>query len=243
MWKCLSCERENSDDIFLCPCGFDESKNYKQYFTLTELVNSEKESFVKSIAADTRISEYSFIIGSNAAAGKCDHALKKRWLSFRNETNEGQKWNMEGNLWYFAVNRECDYEKAASCYKKAEEFNDLDGINNLGNCYYYGNGIGKNEKLAVQHYKKGAEYNHGVSQYNLAYCYEHGTGEKKDELAAFMWYLKAGKNGIVKAQKRLGDYYLNRDMNEAIYWYKNAAEAGDVYSQLFLKMIIAVEKK
>lgn len=104
---------------------------------------------------------------------------------------EAQRWNYEGNCWYFGNGRRKNYEKAVECYRKAEKFGNMNAVNNLGNCYYYGNGVTTDYDMAIEYYRKAAEKMNVAATYNLAYCYLTGTGTKKNKELANTLYQRA----------------------------------------------------
>lgn len=70
-------------------------------------------------------------------------------------------------------------------------------------------------------------------------CYEIGKGIPRNKDMAVQYYKKAADAGILSAQLRLADYYLNgiivnHDIWQAIYWYKKAAAQNDPYALFML---------
>ena len=70
----------------------------------------------------------------------------------------------------------------------------------------------------------------------LAINHEHGrAGVKQDYQQAFQLYCRAALKGDVESSYNIGFMYFNgrgmkRDLGVAIYWFKQAAEAGDKYA-------------
>lgn len=209
-----------------------------------ELLANMKKVFASYLAKKKHSHHFdaSFLLGANADHSKCDSKTKSRWMELDFEPEEALKYTLEGNCWYFGIGRECNYFQAVLSYQKADEMFHLDATNNLGNCFFYGKGVSKDYNAAIECYKKAANNEHMAALYNLAYCYEYGYGVEKDIDLAVTYYIRAAKQGLLKAQRRLGEYYLNQDIDKAIYWYEKAIEAGDVQSKMFLSLIQKVEK-
>ena len=51
MWICKSCKKKNEDIIRKCQCGFDNTKNYIDYYTLTELQEEERDGWQPEMSA------------------------------------------------------------------------------------------------------------------------------------------------------------------------------------------------
>ena len=59
---------------------------------------------------------------------------------------------------------------------------------------------------------------------------------------AFEWYMKAAKQGHADSQFSLGYMYyygtgVDKDRQEAIYWFKKAAENGNMKAKSFLNSV------
>ena len=127
--------------------------------------------------------------------------------------------------------------------KKAES-GDAAAQYNLGRCYYGGLGAPKDYKEAVKWISSAAAQGNADAQYELGGFYSEGLSvpknEKqagysegvaihKDEKQAGTWYLKAGIQGHVLAQYKIGQCLMNgkifeKDQKEAVNWFKKAAE-------------------
>src|SRR5439155_12304016 len=65
----------------------------------------------------------------------------------------------------------------------------------------------------------------------LGYCYDFGIGSSIDKQKAFELYQKAANLGNSVAQHNLANMYKNgegvdKNKDQAIYWYKKSAEQG-----------------
>lgn len=82
-----------------------------------------------------------------------------------------------------------------------------------------------------------AEYELG-----LLYLDDRGPQLKKSEKDGFHWLMKAANAGHVRAQAKLGELYevgrgTDQDTNQAVRWYKKAADAGDAQAKRALEFL------
>ena len=130
--------------------------------------------------------------------------------------------------------------------KKSAEQGDAKAQYNLGVCYYNGYGVEKDYQEAVKWYHKAAEQGDAMAQFNLGLCYDYGNGIPRNKIEAYIWYVLSFKNGndyvnknikrlesefgkeqFSEVQFRLGVYfYSKKDYQEAVKWYRKAAEQG-----------------
>lgn len=87
--------------------------------------------------------------------------------------------------------------------------------------------------------KKAAENNITDALEVVGACYEVGKGTPQNKDTAIQYYKKAADAGVLSAQLRLADYYLNgtivnHDIWQSIYWYKKAASQNDPYALFIL---------
>lgn len=123
-------------------------------------------------------------------------------------------------------------KRGFALYKKAAELGYAKAQHIVADCYRFGLGTLKNGDEAVRWYRKAAEQDDLQSIYALEEFYMWGSYglEKNTEKAVQMWH-KAAETGDVIAQHSLGNLYLeglyvepNRE--EAIKWYRKAAQQG-----------------
>lgn len=123
------------------------------------------------------------------------------------------------------VGMEKDYKMASLWYYYASENENRDGAGEIL------------KELASQ----------GVyeAQYSLAFYYYDGedntkrrmeySGMTEENKKAEQWFIKAARNGHLKSQRALGQFYTQHEnYGNAFYWYKRAAEQGDADSQFIL---------
>lgn len=111
----------------------------------------------------------------------------------------------------------------------------------IGYCYQEGAGTNVNAKFAFEWYKKSATQGLADAEYCLAICYasEFGTEQNGDEYAK--WTRSAAEHGNAPSQFNwasiLAAGYANEgkpNYEDAVAWFKKAAEQGHVGAQLAL---------
>lgn len=126
--------------------------------------------------------------------------------------------------------------------KSAQQGND-EGQYCLGMAYYKGEGTAPNHSLSVQWWLKAAKQGHPNAQNNLAQCYLNGDGVSYNVQEGLKWIREAANNGNKDAQCALGSYYehgvsgIQKDINQAVFWYKKAAAQGVTYAQIHLAQL------
>lgn len=138
--------------------------------------------------------------------------------------------------YYGVITGEENYKEALNWYKLSAEQNYLPSFYKLGDTYI--ELYGPNSKGAHEWYIKAMENNSPVGQYECAKYYMEGLGvEQSTEKAVELYFLSA-KAGYPLSEAQIGKYYedgsngLPLDINEAIKWYKKAAE-HDIYGPLY----------
>ncbi|CCW65380.1 unnamed protein product [Phytomonas sp. EM1] len=97
-------------------------------------------------------------------------------------------------------------------------------------------------------------FGHPGAMVSIALCLKNGLGVPSDLEATLMWLCKAAQLGYIPAMHELGILYeqgaivgpavLEEDWGEAMGWYRRAAAAGHVPSQLNLgKLILSAAQK
>ncbi|GBC20512.2 kinase-like domain-containing protein [Rhizophagus irregularis DAOM 181602=DAOM 197198] len=109
------------------------------------------------------------------------------------------------------------------------------GINMLADCYNSGIGTSVNKQKAFKLYQKAAELGDIKGIYNLGRCYVKGEVIDLDYTKAFELFQKAANSGYELAQIILARRYeyghgTEKNIDQAIYWYKKSSEQGIVYS-------------
>ena len=75
-----------------------------------------------------------------------------------------------------------------------------------------------------------------VADYYLGRLYLYGYGQLKNNDLAMRYFVKSAENGYLPAVQLMAKYSLiqNKNPEEAIRWFKQAASAGDVNAQMFM---------
>lgn len=102
-----------------------------------------------------------------------------------------------------------------------------------------------------------AEAGDAEAQYELGMICSSGVGVEMDNVEALKWMLKSADQNLLAAQVAVGDMYnygtaipwtiehyknmslkkIERDLEQAVYWYGKAAERGDAKAQYELAYI------
>lgn len=103
--------------------------------------------------------------------------------------------------------------------------------------YAAGEGVKQNGAQAAEWYRKAAADGNAEAAWNLADLYIQGTLVPRDLEEALVYIQLAARNGNVRAQNELGRFYaeglanLPVNKGEALYWWLQAAGAGDETAQ------------
>lgn len=103
---------------------------------------------------------------------------------------------------------------------------------------------GKQIAEAIALYKAAAKKGNVFAMHNLGVHYANGDGVDKDLVEAFKWYMLAAKMGFAGSQNNLGDLYekgpigVKKSTELAVYWYTQAAMAGEPTAYLSLGTIL-----
>ncbi|KAL5535925.1 CHS4_1 [Sanghuangporus sanghuang] len=136
-----------------------------------------------------------------------------------------------------------DYEYAAELLAQAAELGYAPSAYRLGECYEYGKmGCPQDPALSIHYYNIAAQQNHRDACFALTAWYLVGSPGvlPQSDTEAFLWAQKAAEAGLVKAMYAVG-YFLEvgigtpPSMNDALQWYKKAADLGDKRAQQRLK--------
>jgi uncharacterized protein len=109
--------------------------------------------------------------------------------------------------------------------------------------YSGGYGVPKDLQKGLPWLRKAAERGSPEGQWVLSTVYEFGRGGiPVDHVESFKWALKAAEQGHVIAQHNVGSAYLHgsgvqRNLEQARYWYGRAAEQGFAHSEWMMGRI------
>ena len=181
---------------------------------------------------------------------------------FRKAAEQGDivaQYNL-GLCCYEGDGMERTYAEAAKWWRKAAEQGYANAQTRLGVLIY--DKLDMDYSEAVHWLRKAAEQNDAEAQFYLGECYYYGTGVEQDVEEAMKWYQKAAEQDYYKAKSRIeffdllhsaeqGDpgaqfslgyryYYgtaVKEDREEAIKWYRKAAEQGNKSAQNMLEIL------
>lgn len=152
-------------------------------------------------------------------------------------------------VWVLSCNKEKpaveERRRETRAYLDAAIYGNVEAQYEIGRRFWTGHGAELNDEKAVKWFKMAAAQGHADAQYCLGEAYSRGYGVEENNEKAREWFLKAAdqyrkaaEGGDMNAQFKLGEMYSrglvgdkNGDEEEAIKWYKKAAEQGHEYAQ------------
>lgn len=131
-----------------------------------------------------------------------------------------------------------DYAEAVRWYSYASKKGNMRAKYKMG-CIFDNEKIEgvRSKEFGIQCFIELAEEDYPTAQYILGMKYYLGDGIEKDIGKAISWLKKAAFQGIVEAQKQLGNIYLDLNLVEAKKWYYKASAAGDFEAMQRLKRL------
>ena len=137
---------------------------------------------------------------------------------------------------------EKDNKIAMEWFEKAANQGHADAKYLIGLAYFNGEiGLSRNERKSIELFRGAAELGQSNAQFVLGSAYAQGLGFNRD--VTELYAKKAAEQGNAEAQASLGAAYargaggLPKDRDEAIKWYKRAANQGNEDAKLILKML------
>ena len=130
-----------------------------------------------------------------------------------------------------------DYLEAVKWYRKAAEQGDMNAQYNLGYMYEYGKGVTPDKAEAKKWYQNVAKQGSEDAKKALRRLSRWKPGKGEDKLTQLK---RDAENGDAEAQYQLGFNYFHgydgvkEDHEEAVKWYRKAAEQGHVDAQILL---------
>jgi len=154
---------------------------------------------------------------------------------------EYHKVDGEWNSYHTLDGHSVDNTKQAYWYLQAANQGHTMAMGNLGNCYMYGLGVVKDEKKGLELIQRAAELGDGFYQCRLGDYYSEGvqmeigshketrktTDYRSDRIRSYWDYSR--EQTIYVYEVDVADYItiLPKDMKQAQYWWKKAADNGD----------------
>lgn len=126
--------------------------------------------------------------------------------------------------------KQADYKVALSLYRQASENGNYYGAIRLAQMHYLGQGVTKDSSGAAGWMSKAAEIGGTGAIYEIGSHYFRGlNGVPEDFNEALKWFRKGAGLGHHRSMWRVGQMLesgkgVDRNVEQAIYWYKKAAE-------------------
>ncbi|KAL1925370.1 uncharacterized protein VTP21DRAFT_253 [Calcarisporiella thermophila] len=144
-----------------------------------------------------------------------------------------------------------DAEYAVSLYAQAADLGHAPAAYRLGECYEYGRlGCPQDATLSIHYYTVAAQQGHKEACFALTAWYLVGCPNvlPQSDADAYAWALRAAEKGLPKAEYAIGYFTevgigVEKNPEEAMEWYKKAAEHGDKRALHRLNGTMPVEKK
>ncbi|WP_047980600.1 tetratricopeptide repeat protein [Ornithinibacillus contaminans] len=157
------------------------------------------------------------------------------WYEFAALAGNADALYWLGNLYYDGDVVAQDLEKTYTCYQEAAQKGHPDAINNYADMYLRGEYVEKDEKRALELFTVAAKHGVPEAMYTLGYMYENGVGTATDLEKSKEWFIQSALHGDVFAANRLGHEAIeNGNGEEAIDWYRMAADREDSYGEFNL---------
>lgn len=126
-----------------------------------------------------------------------------------------------------------NYSRAADWFREASYGGIANAQYNLGVLYHQGLGVQQDTKKALTLYRVAAASGHAEAAYNLGIAHVEGVGVTYNPQIAAAYFERAAEGGVAEAGYNLGLIYENgllggeSQPDEAIFWYRLAAEGGN----------------
>lgn len=169
-----------------------------------------------------------------------DFGTASSW--FNKAADAGYVW-AQFSLGYFydaGIGTEQNNKLAGQWYLRAADAGNEYAQHNVGMMFETGQGTPVSYVDAVKWYRKSAQQGNAKSAYFLGKMFEDGRGVQADIDLAATYYRRAADGGVAAAQTRMGDFYydgkggLPQKYEEALQWYRKAAERNDVTAAILL---------
>lgn len=148
--------------------------------------------------------------------------------------NDAEGLNGLGVIYMFGLGRYKDLNEAEKLLKKANSLGDKNAKNNLGELFR----IQKNSEHALYWFNLGIQDNPEKAYEGLSKLYIDQSNFKQ----AYAYALKAARLRNTESEYNLGVFYergihVNKNIDQAIYWYERAANQGHVDAKNNLNLL------
>lgn len=141
------------------------------------------------------------------------------------------------NYFHGNMGLETDYELAYKWSKKASDLNNVRAKTVLGIMYLEGKYVEKDLQRADALFREASDKGDMKAPRFVGLMYRNRQQDADDpDKAAFDWFSKGADRGDITSRFYLGEMYENglgteKNMEEAVKWYKLSAERGDKIAQ------------
>lgn len=146
------------------------------------------------------------------------------WMRKAAEQGLGSAESYMGTYYLYGIGVRKDYARAAEWFRRAYPHGSSAAAEGLGSMYDNGLGVAKDQALAIEWYCKAAEMGYGQADNAIYRLGALGTAGRP-------CLLKVAAAGSAVAQHQIADEYAyDRDIANAVIWYRKAAEQGEEFS-------------
>ncbi|SRR5579871_356070 len=138
-----------------------------------------------------------------------------------------------------------DYEKAYKEWRASADAGFADAQFDLGVLYAHGLGVKQDLGEAERWYRRSAEQGYPDAEFALGEMYARGwSAGARDQAAAQRWMNLESSEGYMPSPDwdNIADYGMAKDVKQAAYWYRLAAEKGLAEAQYSLGRLYATGK-
>lgn len=141
--------------------------------------------------------------------------------------------------------------KAIRWLEKAADLQYTDAAYQLGMCYLDGIGVNENDEQAIQYLSRAGNRGHLRAAFRLAQLYENrlagmeDNDPKREQCFQLVdhWLLRAACEDDPEALYRLGKLYEHSDQDQAMNYYRQAAEQAHSLAQYAMARLYTSQKK
>ncbi len=165
-----------------------------------------------------------------------------KWYTFAANQGDMYAQNALGGMYRYGLGVDKDYARAIDWYRRAAEQGHGPSQYALARLYDSGEVSGAGPSEAAIWYYHAAAQGYDKAQHRLGYMYETGLGLPKDAREALRWYTRAAdEHGNTLSMVAIASMY-DRGLTgksataqeQALTWYKKAANYGDGHAQMEL---------
>lgn len=183
-----------------------------------------------------------FLLGLRALSGILDfHSDQSAFSHFEHAAKLGFAPAQAhfGRMYEFGLGVKQDLTQAHFWYQQSSKQNCAEGHYYLALLYKNYPHFHKPDRVILDLYQRAASLGFAAAMSNIGWMYANGRGVVKNNATAFSWYECAAVQGYARAQANLAYYYekgsrrIRKDLDWAIYWYKQAALTHDYVNAQF----------